>query len=1096
MRKIICVCRSVGKSRKTTAKILDRYFDRIGDRTWRGVASNACLDRVASELRKSATRSSSVAIHDIKSDAKSQRPLAIIGSGRKFSNSGISPISVKTSRPVLSEASVQLRRLTAPVSIAALFHDMGKASRMFQDKLARAMKGSRDGSDRVRHELVSALIWDEIAGDCSDHDLPGRLSDLTPDMIDLAWKKQIGHLSELAFENASSVNLKFMKHPESLTGLIGLLILTHHRLPETGSDFTSIWPEAHINQNAVFAKNDLELAPGIPFWHEDWFFKCLLKDVHNLSALPAGVDVELRDALILADHHGSAVSVINTSASDREHLANTRDNRPADSLSTHTRRVWSSTKRSVELISKWRESWPAIAPEHLPASLRRAGAQEGRFGWQGRAFKAAAEVAKSGGGFFGVIMAGTGTGKTRAAPAILAAATQADPDPSRRSFRMTLGLGLRTLASQSLNEYIKDIGLNQRDTSLFVGRKPLTFSEVRPEFEGSGRENTLVLPEWLEMRNAGYDIPEEGTSGEDAWLAGLSLNTDRLVPAWARFVAENMRHPDRLLRLLSTPVAIGTIDHIMAAASPDRSQHIPQSLRIGTSDLILDEIDQYGDEDIAAIARLIYRCGVAGRRVIIMSATTPEDVSEVLFQAYRSGWKCYSELHQVSDSISSIAAGDCDGAVFCSEDTQNITEVLKPCFEQMAKALLVKPPSRLGEISRYTPDWDGVIENVDQNISALHDQNNVDIDGFRVSVGAIRITRIQHTTALAMQLPAGGVSDGRLRLKICLHSQLPRVQREWIEGQLAVALNRKNGRDTGGIKDLLERFGVLQRARENGMRDIEIVVICSPVIETGNDIDLDWGILDVASMRSISQFAGRIQRHRNSEAGHENLVVLPRSLIAMSEGQISYPGVQTRPHRDTEVAMPFFDLPEDLLMEKLAGPAISGPVTALPFLRKMEDIPLQQAEEGLRKTILNPSITSAARQSAVARLSRRMGRLRKFRRNDRGRIELFLSEDHYGRRAWHIDCAPGQRASSPMKINPQDITISAAPAEEWLFSDAFSCGLDDVENSDRIERVSLIEIDDPSRGVVSPKLHINTMTGVTRGDFDDLISPFGRSASS
>ena len=72
MREIIAICRSGKKSRLRTAQVLDRYFWRIGDRTWRGKATNACLDRVARELRKRATRNTAVAIHEIRSSIESR----------------------------------------------------------------------------------------------------------------------------------------------------------------------------------------------------------------------------------------------------------------------------------------------------------------------------------------------------------------------------------------------------------------------------------------------------------------------------------------------------------------------------------------------------------------------------------------------------------------------------------------------------------------------------------------------------------------------------------------------------------------------------------------------------------------------------------------------------------------------------------------------------------------------------------------------------------------------------------------------------------------------------------------------------------------
>lgn len=91
MREIIAVCRSEKASRDRVARVLDRYFWRIGDRTWRGKATNACLDRVSKELRKRATRNTAVVIHEIRSSSESRVPIIRIGSRHAFSDEGLFP---------------------------------------------------------------------------------------------------------------------------------------------------------------------------------------------------------------------------------------------------------------------------------------------------------------------------------------------------------------------------------------------------------------------------------------------------------------------------------------------------------------------------------------------------------------------------------------------------------------------------------------------------------------------------------------------------------------------------------------------------------------------------------------------------------------------------------------------------------------------------------------------------------------------------------------------------------------------------------------------------------------------------------------------
>ena len=93
MREVIAVCRSRHSARDRVAQVLDRYLWRIGDRTWRGKASNACLDRMARELRKRASRATAVSIQEIRSSTESRMPLIRVGSRAMFSEDGLSPVA-------------------------------------------------------------------------------------------------------------------------------------------------------------------------------------------------------------------------------------------------------------------------------------------------------------------------------------------------------------------------------------------------------------------------------------------------------------------------------------------------------------------------------------------------------------------------------------------------------------------------------------------------------------------------------------------------------------------------------------------------------------------------------------------------------------------------------------------------------------------------------------------------------------------------------------------------------------------------------------------------------------------------------------------
>lgn len=83
---------------------------------------------------------------------------------------------------------------------------------------------------------------------------------------------------------------------------------------------------------------------------------------------------------------------------------------------------------------------------------------------------------------------------------------------------------------------------------------------------------------------------------------------------------------------LYKPVLVCTIDHVMAATETKRGgKYILPCLRLLSSDLVIDEVDDFNGQDLIAIARLIHLAGMLGRKVMISSATIPPALAEGFF---------------------------------------------------------------------------------------------------------------------------------------------------------------------------------------------------------------------------------------------------------------------------------------------------------------------------------------------------------------------------------------------------------------------------------------------------------------------------------
>lgn len=1112
MREVIAVCRSRKTARDRVAQVLDRYLWRIGDRTWRGKASNACLDRIARELRARASRATAVSIQEVRSSTESRMPLIRVGSRAMFSEDGLAPVASHQSAFARFHGTPMERNGLVVVRIAALFHDLGKATVLFQEMIIGALQGATPEASFIRHELFSAVVWDRLFGALDDRALKASLAATSPADIDAACVSAVEWLLREGSPASRSLGFDFLSDERRLTFAIGMLILTHHRLPEGGTDHVGLRGGAHAQQMIEGGRGKLRIAAGTPFWHEAWWLRRLGKDAAII--LPdigvEGLDIALRGSLIFADHVGSSEKEL--SSIMPEFLANTTKDPggrlgPADSLSAHVRRVYLSCRSAFDMLHRLRDRLPALSEAQMPLDLIRPEIEDPRFVWQMEAARAARALAASQeGGFFACLLSGTGTGKTRGAPTILAGAVFGDRRPERRYFRMTLGLGLRVLASQSAREYVDDLSLQPEDVRVLIGSPTIEFAAGSKELieDTSGSESLKALPEWLLIEQAEGAVPGVDDPKEASWLRGLSLDTDRDIPAILEKLIQVSSKKARMFRALAaSPVIVGTVDHLMGVASPLRSAFLPAAMRTLTSDLILDEIDQYAPEDLAALARLVFQAAAGGRRVIIMSATLTRDVGEALHAAYWAGWQRHAAAFDVANHVNLLLTGDAPGSVVTNVNGKDFGTLYDACRSQILRALKRVPALRRGEILEPCVSWGDLVQQVNDGCNRMHDLNASEIAGYRISVGLVRMTRISHTAALFHQIRAGEL-DGRLRLKLCLHSNFPRLHRAWVENRLKRALTRKGCDPLEGLRSLCHAENLFQRADAAGARDIEIVCVTSPVIETGNDLDFDYAILDPISMRSIVQAAGRVRRHRPGEWSSINSLILGRSPIAMQGGKLAMPGVETDLPRETGVSRGNLSGYPDRHFRDLAGDLSFDRINAALILSDENVCPLRDAETRLRLAMMALSGESPPLgrylERSVSRMNTKFTRTRMFRRSTTRNLRYALSGDRLDDAIWLVNAsfARGQPCWRHAEPELNEMPRTKTEKDGYLFTDILQRAWLDYSHEDGPMPDSmmreLVTVDVPyydNDDTIFPYLTYGKQTGFTRGFPEDLFKPFG-----
>ena len=199
--QVIFVSRCEKQALKKTRRTLDAFADRIGDNTWRTLITKAGLLAIKTMLRKTATKNTAVSCHWLRS--KSQHELLwLVGQRHKFNLvTGIAPVNTTKKNLLVQDDSHNwhylpvIKSLTA---IAALLHDWGKSTKLFQQKL----RSNSKQSDPIRHEWISTLLFIAFvkSHNNADHSWLAELAkgnieekSIIEKLVKMYWSSQTGH---------------------------------------------------------------------------------------------------------------------------------------------------------------------------------------------------------------------------------------------------------------------------------------------------------------------------------------------------------------------------------------------------------------------------------------------------------------------------------------------------------------------------------------------------------------------------------------------------------------------------------------------------------------------------------------------------------------------------------------------------------------------------------------------------------------------------------------------------------------------------------------------------------------------------------------
>lgn len=870
-----------------TRRILDQFAERKGDRTWQTAITQQGLATLRKMLRKTARRNTAVACHWVKSTGRTEL-LWIVGRLGAFNEQGTVPTN-STRRDVLrSDRENQWH--TAEViallaAIAGLFHDFGKGNVLFQRKLHKNGKTS----EPYRHEWVSLRMFAAFVGVRSDREWLEKLRTVRE-----TDEKEL--LAKLVKDGTGKTVNPFLMLTTPLARAVGWLILAHHRLPKfdrtpenpnepafsqidswlEGYKFGPFWNSPQCCREKWEPKDFASVwkfSGGTPLRSRTWRAKAHAvgaRAVKHQALTSSGREwltetftLHLaRMLLMLSDHHYSAHQVTpawQDASCNAYANSDSATKAPKQKLDEHLVGVGHNAILLAKGLPSLRRTLPAVS-RHRGFRKR---SENPLFRWQDKAYELACAIRERSAehGFFGVNMASTGCGKTFANGRIMYGLAD-----EKTGCRFSIALGLRTLTLQTGAALRGRLELDDDVLAVLIGSQA-----VRQLHEFNTADEKVTGSESAEDLFAEHQyVSYEGT-----------LDTSP-INQW-------LRKTPKLHQLVSAPILVSTIDHLIPATEAERGgKQIAPMLRLLTSDLVLDEPDDFDLADLPALSRLVNWAGLLSSRVLISSATLPPSLIRALFNAYAAGRRAYQAACGTPGRALTVCCVWFDEYGVAQSDhaePATFAEAHAGFVRKRVGRLATAAPVRRAEllpVKAGQPTAEAAVAAIAAAVyTAMHGlhANHHQVHprtGKRVSIGLVRMANINPLVAVARQL-LGTQPYANHRIHYCIyHSRQPMAVRSAMEKRLDTVLTRHD-------PEAIWRQPAIQQAMARYPEDNHLfVVLASPVSEVGRDHDYDWAIAEPSSMRSLIQLAGRLQRHRNQASRTPNLVILSHNYLALT----------------------------------------------------------------------------------------------------------------------------------------------------------------------------------------------------------------------
>lgn len=815
--------------------------------------------------------------------------------------------------------------LSTILSSAALLHDIGKSGEGFQSKIRSVNSKTKDF---VRHDALSAMfivfVINELSKDqSSELEILKALSALKKSHFEsyandfhqffsLQIKDRLKQKNETAFHlNLCNTLNSFSKKNYPILSSIVNLVLTHHRSISTNRSedkvsgdtkvylmnnsstcFLSQYFKYYVN-NSLAAEADKFLKLNISSI-DDSYFESLQKSFSTIS-----IQVESDSLTYKAFCESSNISsfyVLRPFLVYADHLVSSERSK-SDKITTSTlpsaaTELFASPGGDrlhdhildVAKKSTWLFRYGLNKQiDHIENSQFLAGMEKSdlpKFEWQDCASAhVLSETTEQKSGFFAVIMASMGYGKTIGACKVLKAA-------SNEQIRFTYALSARSLATQVGISLANDLRIDPAQMAIVIG-------DTTAKKDGSG---------------AGKDIEEE-MSFEDSY----SIQTADKIMAVDEADLMNWSDRDQIAAMsnktsvfITTPVVSITVDYLIRGLKNRGSDSI-HLFRLMTSDLVLDEIDSYQPTDMVGITHLVYLSGFYGRKVLAMSASINSETTALLHAAYKKGFEKGQAYHQCLDMKSYLITHRPESCVLdlnqieansmpvkintflLSLDTSS-TNALST--DALSSNQILKSEKAKISLLPFSTNDQNFTQKLKQEIEFAARSHRTTKDEVSISTCFVKFNTTKSCIDACLDFCKlvddcpNDCSNDRANdyIVVSYHSHLFDEDRSVVEKFLGDILLRKNQ------YSIFDNSKIKSYIKENDIKDLKIVVFTTSIQETGRDFDYDFCFQEPNTFRSLMQSTGRILRHRDIIVHEPNVFVFKDEKNSM----LAHPGINTQ----------------------------------------------------------------------------------------------------------------------------------------------------------------------------------------------------------